>query len=75
MLPMRSATAAPCSLAALLLRRLSSYSSASVSSVGRLASSALSSQPSASFPTTGSPCPLSVTDQGINGLGFGAGFG
>ncbi|CAN6164030.1 unnamed protein product [Urochloa humidicola] len=63
MLPMRSAAAAPCSLAALLLRRLSSYSSASVSSVGRLASSALSSQPSASFPTTGSPCPLSVTSR------------
>ncbi|CAL5038459.1 unnamed protein product [Urochloa decumbens] len=64
MLPMRSATAAaPCSLAALLLRRLSSNSSSSVPSVHRLASSAISSQPSASFLTTRSPCPLSVTSR------------
>ncbi|CAL5047737.1 unnamed protein product [Urochloa decumbens] len=64
MLPMRSAAAAaPCSLAALLLRRLSSNSSSSISSVHRLASFALSSQPSASFPTTRSPCPLSVTSK------------
>ena len=59
MLPMRSAAAAPCSLAALLLRRLSSHSSSSVYSVSRHAPSALSSQPSASYLTTSPPCPLS----------------
>jgi len=56
---MRSAAAAPCSLAALLLRRLSSHSSSSVYSVSRHAPSALSSQPSASYLTTSPPCPLS----------------
>jgi len=60
MLPMRSAAAAaPCSLAALLLRRLSSHSSSSVYPVSRHAPSALSSQPSASYLTTSPPCPLS----------------
>ncbi|KAG2610875.1 hypothetical protein PVAP13_4KG220600 [Panicum virgatum] len=59
MLPMRSAAAAPCSLAALLLRRLSSHSSSSAYSVSRRASSALSSQPSASHLATSPPCPLS----------------
>jgi len=59
MLPMRSAAAAPCSLAALLLRRLSSHSSSSAYSVSRRASSALSSQPSAFHLATSPPCPLS----------------
>ncbi|RLN12285.1 protein BOLA4, chloroplastic/mitochondrial [Panicum miliaceum] len=57
MLPMRCAAAAPCSLAALLLRRLSSHSSSSVYSVSRHASSAVSSQPSASYLTAS---PLSI---------------
>jgi hypothetical protein len=61
MLPMRSAAAAPCSLAALLLRRLSSHSSSSVYSVSRHVSSGLSSQPSASYLTASPPCPLSIS--------------
>ncbi|KAF8779291.1 hypothetical protein HU200_002972 [Digitaria exilis] len=62
MLPMRSAAARPCSLAALLLRRLSSNSSSSLYSVRCHASSAaLSSRPSASYPTTCPPCPLSIS--------------
>lgn len=61
MLPMRSSAARPCSLAAMLLRRLSSNSSSSIYSVRRHASSAaLSSRPSASYPTTCPPCPLSI---------------
>ncbi|OEL28420.1 hypothetical protein BAE44_0010561 [Dichanthelium oligosanthes] len=47
MLPMRNTAASPCSLAALLLRRLSSYSSSSVYSVRRHASSSFSSQAAA----------------------------
>lgn len=59
MLPLRSAAAAPCSVAGLLLHRFSSYSSSSVYSVRHHASSALSSQPSTCPTTTWSSSPNS----------------
>ncbi|KAK3132374.1 hypothetical protein QOZ80_6AG0520420 [Eleusine coracana subsp. coracana] len=59
MLPMRSAAAAPCSLAALLLRRLSS--SSPIHSIRRHASSAFSSHSTTSAAATWSPRSLSCS--------------
>lgn len=59
MLPLRSAAAAPCSVAGLLLHRFSSCSSSSVYSVRHHASPAVSSQPTTCSTTTWSPSPHS----------------
>ncbi|EER89755.1 hypothetical protein BDA96_10G183300 [Sorghum bicolor] len=59
MLPLRSAAAAPCLVAGLLLHRFSSCSSSSVYSVRHHASYAVSSQPSTCPTTTWFPFPHS----------------
>ncbi|KAJ1259334.1 hypothetical protein BS78_10G146000 [Paspalum vaginatum] len=69
MLAMRSAAFAPCSVAALLLRRFSVCSSSSFYSVRLDASSALPSQPSASSTATWLPSSL---PSGPSARGFAA---